>query len=339
MTAHLRIPSLDPTPNLPATLSYPILTGLLRNKLGFRGIIVTDAMDMGGVTTLFAPEEAAIRAVKAGADILLLPPKPKEVIQALVQAVRRGLISESRIDVSVKRILEAKARLSLHRIRFADVETLGEKIGPGEYLKQAERAFDSSMTLVQNKGEVLPLNGLNQNIAVFSLSSDPGGYFAGKVFVQEVKKRSHSAFTFFAEASTGKTYIQEGLEKASESDVIVLGLFSRLRGGKGSVDLNTEQIQLIKDLSLGDQSVVVISFGSPYFLRHFPEIDAYLCAYRYSEEAQKSAAKALFGEIDINGKLPVSIPGYFPRGHGLKVEKTGEESNSKRGERILKHKK
>ncbi len=325
MTAHLSIPALDPTPDLPATLSYPILTDLLRKEMGFRGLIVTDAMGMGGVTTLFSPEEAALKAVKAGVDMVLLPPTPKEVIQALIRAVRNGEIEESRIDTSVGRILEAKARLGLHRKKLVDIETLDRKIGIQTYLDQAGKTFDSSMTLVKNEGNMVPIPAGFQKIAVFSLSSDPGGYFAGQTFVREMKKRVPRAAEFYAEPSTGDEFIAEALEKTKEAEVIVIGLFSRLRSGKGSVGLDLRHIRLINDLAGSDRRVVVVSFGSPYFLRHFPDVDVYVCAYRYADESQISAVKALFGEIDIVGKLPVSIPGVFPIGHGLKIlKKIGE---------------
>ncbi|UCE42166.1 MAG: glycoside hydrolase family 3 C-terminal domain-containing protein [Candidatus Aminicenantes bacterium] len=325
MTAHLRIPALDPTPDLPATLSYPILTDLLRKEMGFRGLIVTDAMGMGGVTSLYTPEDAALRAVKAGVDMLLLPPTPKEVIQALIQAVRNEEIQESRIDESVKRILEAKARLGLHQNKLVDIDALDRKIGIQDYLVQAEKTFDSSMTLVKNEGDVVPLSAGFQKMAVFALSSDPGGYFAGQTFVREMKKRVPRVMEFYAEASTGDEFIAKVLEKTQEAGVVVIGLFSRLRAGKGNVGLDLRQVQMIKKLAQGHQRVVVVSFGSPYFLRHFKDVDVYLCAYRYADESQTSAVKALFGEIDIVGKLPVSIPGVFPIGHGLKVLKKSEE--------------
>lgn len=325
MTAHLSIPALDPTPDLPATLSYPILTDLLRREMGFRGLIVTDAMGMGGVTTLFTPEEAALMAVKAGVDMLLLPPAPKEVIKALVLAVRNGEIQESRIDSSVTRILEAKARLGLHRKKLVDIETLDRKIGIQAYLDQAEKTFDSSMTLVKNEGDIVPIPLGFQNIAVFAMSSDPGGYFAGQTFVREMKKRVPRAVEFYAEPTTGDEFIAGALDKTKEADIIVIGLFSRLRSGKGSVGLDIRHIELINDLARGDRRVVIVSFGSPYFLQHFADADVYLCAYRYADESQISAVKALFGEIDIVGKLPVSIPGVFPIGHGLKVPKKGKE--------------
>ncbi len=321
MAAHLSLPALDPTPNVPSSLSKAILTGLLREELGFQGIIVTDAMGMGGVTTLYEPEEAALMAVKAGIDMVLLPPKPKEVIAALVQAVREAEISEERIDLSVKRILEAKARLGLHKQKLVDLELLDVRIAPRAYLRQAEVTFEKSMTLVKNEDDVIPLSKENQSIAVLSLSSDPGGYFAGSTFVGEMKKRNSLVFEFYAEATTGQDYLDAAFKKASEADVIVIALFSRLRANKGSVGLEMRHVHLIEEAAKLSKDVVVISFGSPYYLRHFPEVDAYMCAYRYSDEAMMAAARALFGEIDIQGKLPVSIPGLFPIGHGLIVPK------------------
>jgi beta-N-acetylhexosaminidase len=291
--------------------------------MGFRGLIVTDAMGMGGVTSLYTPEDAALRAVKAGVDMLLLPPKPKEVIQTLVQAVQRGEIQESRIDTSVKRILEAKARLGLHRDKIVDIHLLDRKIGSQAYIDQAEKTFDSSMTLVKNEGDVVPLSAGFQKLAVFALSSDPGGYFAGQTFVREMKKRVPRAFAFYAEPSTGDEFITEALENTKDAEVVVIGLFSRLRAGKGSVGLDLRQVRLINELAQGQKRIVVVSFGSPYFLRHFGDVDVYLCAYRYADQSQRSAVKALFGEIDIVGKLPVSIPGIFPIGHGLKILKEG----------------
>jgi beta-N-acetylhexosaminidase len=140
-----------------------------------------------------------------------------------------------------------------------------------------------------------------------------------------MKKRVPRAVEFYAEASTGDEFITKAVEKTKESGVVVIGLFSRLRAGKGSVGLDLRQVQLIKELAEGHQRVVVVSFGSPYFLRHFKDVDVYLCAYRYASESQISAVKALFGEIDIVGKLPVSIPELYPIGHGLKILKKGKE--------------
>ncbi len=321
MIAHLWLPALDSTPNLPASLSRPIVTDLLRNELGFKGLLVTDAMDMHALTQLHSSEEAALMAVKAGIDLVLLPPKPKKVIETLVRAVKEGEIPKSRIDASVKRILAAKARLGLHRERFVNLEMLDEKIATNSHRRQAEIALESSITLVKNAEDIIPLSLKGKKLAVLSLSSDLGGYFAGKRFVDEMTKRVPGTFSFYAEAMTGREYLEEALEKTASKDIIVIGLFSRLRGFKGSVGLAENHVDLIQKIRERNKRIVVISFSSPYFLRDFPGVDAYLCAYRYSSEAQVTAVKALFGEIDIQGRLPVSIPGLYPLGHSIKIHK------------------
>jgi len=317
MTAHLHVPALDPTPDLPATLSPLIMTDLLRNELGFNGLIVTDSMGMGGVTTLYEPEEAALKAIQAGVDMVLLPPQPDEVIESLIQAVRDGQISEQRINASVEKILKTKARLGLHRQKLVDVMRLNERIATKEHLRAADNIFENSITLVKNNGTVIPFAGEGQKIAAFSLSSDPGGFLDGRTFVREILERSPGSVGFYADAFTGDLFLAEYMEEARQADVIVIGLFSSLRAWKGSVGLNQKHIQLIQEATGNSIPVVVISFGSPYFLRQFPDVDCYLCAYRWDDPAQKAAAKALFGEIDITGRLPVSLPGLYPLGHGL----------------------
>jgi beta-glucosidase-like glycosyl hydrolase len=319
MTAHIYLPALEPTPNLPATLSPRILTDLLRQKLGFRGLIVTDAMGMGGITRQYDTAEAAVRAVKAGVDMLLLPPEPEVALKAVVVAVERGEISETRINSAVRRILAAKASLGLHRQKLVELSDIDRIIASPEHLDIARQTFEKSITCVKNEGKVLPLDKETAKIGIWTLSSDPGGYFAGETFIRAIKKITQPVKVFRADAFTGQEFIDQALAELGETQVVVIGVFSRLRAGKGNVDLQPRFVELIKKLAAQAKPVVIISFGSPYFLRHFPEVDVYLCAYRYANEAQQAAARALFGEIPLVGRLPVSIPGCFPRGHGLIV--------------------
>jgi beta-N-acetylhexosaminidase len=329
MTAHIHIPALDPTPVLPATLSPVIITEMLRKKMGFNGLIVTDAMEMGGITTLYSPEEAAVKAVKAGVDCLLLPLETEKVIQALVQEVRSGGISQSRIDESVRRILRAKARLGLHKSKLVDMEALPRILASKEHLEVAQKAFEKSITLVKNHNDWLPLSCEDKKLAVFSLSSDRGDFFAGQVFTEEVKKRCPEVQEFYADALTGDEFIEAAVEKSCEADTRIIILFSRLYSGKGSVGLNNRHIQLIKRLAKDDIPLLVISFGSPYFLKHFPDVDIYVCAYRKAGLAQKAAVRAVFGEIGFSGRLPVSIPDLYEVGHGIFTEKISLKNNKK----------
>jgi beta-N-acetylhexosaminidase len=324
MTAHLHVPALDPTPGLPATLSPPILTDLLRKQLGFKGLIVTDAMDMGGITNTYGAGEAAVKAVQAGVDMVLLPMDPPGAIDALVHSVSTGTIPESRIDDSVRRILGLKARLGLHRNRYVDAGRLPFQVASRANLAQATLSYEKTVTLVKNEGDILPLQagGAPRTVAVFSLSSDADDYYAGRAFVREVQKRVPEAAAFYADAYTGEEFIEEARAKAAGADELIFAVFSTLRTAKGSVDLLPRHIELIKEMTESRKGkVVVLSFGSPYFLRHFPEAGVYLCLYRGSVQAQETAARAIFGEVDISGRLPVSIPGLFPIGHGIVLPK------------------
>ncbi len=321
MSSHLFVPALDPTPGLPATLSPAIMTDLLRREIGFRGLLVTDAMEMAGVTGGFGPEESVARAILAGIDMVLLPPEPARVAAHLVREARAGRLPLGRIDEAVRRILTVKARLGLPRRRLVDVGALATSIAPRARLEQARKTFEAAVTLVRNEGDVLPLRP-GRRLAVLSLSSDPGDYFAGRAFVQEMVKRHPGSATFYADGDTGQGALNEAAAKASQAEVVVVGLFSRLSAGKGSVDLEPKHVAAIKKFAAAGPPVVVVSFGSPYFLRHFPSVDAYLCLYRNTPETQPIAARALCGELDVGGKLPVSLAGLYPVGHGLRLSKT-----------------
>jgi beta-N-acetylhexosaminidase len=315
MTAHLAVPALDPTPGLPATLSPVITAGLLRKDMGFKGIIVTDALDMGGVTNAYTPEESSLKALMAGADVILMPPTPVKVIAYLSDAVRSGRVPMLRVEESVKRILEAKARLGLHKNRSVDVDGLPFKLGTKANLAQAMKVFEAAATLVKNDGGALPLAGTGKRIAVFALSSDLGDYHAGQAFVNAMMKRNPGCEAYFADGDTGREALGEAETKAAGADAVVFALFSTLRSWKGTVDLDPKHAELVRKIAAGAAPVIVVSFGSPYFLRHFPDVDAYLCMYRNTPQTQEIAARALFGEMDLRGKLPVSMPGLYPAGH------------------------
>ncbi|MCX6563390.1 MAG: glycoside hydrolase family 3 C-terminal domain-containing protein [Candidatus Aminicenantes bacterium] len=321
MVSHLYVPALDPTPNLPASLSPAILTDLLRGKLGFRGLIVTDAMEMGGVTNSYSNTEAALQAILAGVDMVLLPLEPSKVVNFLVEAARSGRLPAARIEESVRRILEAKARLGLHLDKSVDVEALPKKLGTKASLEQARMTFERAVTLVKNDGGMLPLRDSASKISVLSLSSDQADYFAGRVFADAIRKRSPGAQVFYADTNTGKESLDDAFFKAAGTDIIICAVFSSLRAWKGSVGLDPRHVDLIKTLAATGKPVAVVNFGSPYLLRNIPEISSYMCLYRNTPIAQDIAARAIFGELDITGKLPVSIPGLYLIGQGVELKK------------------
>jgi beta-N-acetylhexosaminidase len=308
MTGHLNVPAFEPDPNTPATLSWHILTDLLRTDLHFQGLVVTDAMDMGGITVRFAPGEAAVRAVLAGADCLLMPPVPDAAFEALQHAVKSGRISRERLDASVRRILQAKARVGLHKTRLVDLNAINSKFGEPSWQMQAQQISDRGITLQRDTPHRLPLDGTKPSRALLlALYADPEPV-PGEDLERELRRRFDSVITLradtrFRNAATLK------LPPLDSYDVAILALFVRVSDRKGNVDVPEDQAALAEQLFNSGKPVVTVAFGSPYLIERFPKADTWLSAFGISDVAQISMARALFGEIPIQGHLPVTIPG------------------------------
>ena len=319
MTGHLNVPALEPDPNTPATLSHSILTDLLRNQLGYQGLIVTDAMDMGGITVRYAPGEAAVRAVVAGADELLMPPVPDAAFEALQVAVKSGRISKERLDASVRRILQAKARLGLNMSRLVDVNAINQKFGSAVWQKEAQEISDRGVTLLRDTSHRLPLDGTKPSRALLlAFYADPEPY-PGEDLERELRSRFDSVTTLradtrFLNASSLK------LPSPDSYDLAILALFVRVSDRKGNVDVPAEQATLAEQIYKTGKPVVTVGFGSPYLIERFPEAETWLAAFGISDVAQISVARALFGEIPVRGKLPVTIPGVnLKAGFGIEL--------------------
>src|SRR6202521_2197146 len=319
MTGHLNVPALEPDPNTPATLSHSILTDLLRNQLGYQGLIVTDAMDMGGITVRYAPGEAAVRAVVAGADALLMPPVPEAAFEALQAAVKSGRISKERSDASVRRILQAKARLGLNASRLVDVNAINQKFGSAAWQKEAQEISDRGVTLLRDTPHRLPLDGTKPSRALLlALYADPEPY-PGEDLERELRSRFDSVTTLradtrFVNASTLK------LPPPDSYDLAILALFVRVSDRKGNVDVPAEQAALAEQVFKTGKPVITVGLGSPYLIERFPQAETWLTAFGISDVAQISVAHALFGQIPVRGHLPVTIPGVDMKlGFGLEL--------------------
>jgi beta-N-acetylhexosaminidase len=308
MTGHLNVPAFEPDPNTPATLSTNILTDLLRKQLGFQGLVITDALDMGGITVRYAPGEAAIRAFLAGSDALLMPPVPDAAYQAVLAAVKSGRIPQDRLDASLRRILQAKARLGLNRNRLVDISTLNEKFGKTTWQEAAQQISDRGVTLLRDKQHLLPLDGAKPMRGLLvNLYSDPEPYPGADL---EPQLRDHfdslvtlRADTRFVHADTLK------LPPPDSYDMVVLALFVRVSDRKGDIDVPADQLPLIDQIYKCGKPVITLGFGSPYLIERFPQANTWLSAFGISDVAQISMARALFGEIPVQGRLPVTIPG------------------------------
>ena len=321
MIGHLALPAFDPS-GAPATLSPKITTELLRGELGFEGLVVTDAMEMRGVGST-SMGEAAVQAVLAGADVLLLPADPRVAIESLVLAVEEGRLSEERLARSARRVLETKARLGLHRERQVDPQAMRRAVGRPEDAARALEIAHSSITLVRNQGEILPLRAEDElrvlNLVLSSdwINSQIGA--GGGEAENELRRRGVRVTTRRLGPELAPATVEAVVKEAAGFTHVVVSAFVRVTSSKGHVDMDESHAALLEKLVAAGSRLVVISFGSPYLLAQFPHVPAYLCAYSAEESSQQAAIAALFAENPVNGRLPVSLPGLYPLGHGLEL--------------------
>jgi beta-N-acetylhexosaminidase len=319
MTAHIAVPALAP-PDLPATLSPAILTDLLRNEMGFKGLVVTDALDMGGIAQGFGGAEAAVRALEAGADVLLMPLDPDAALKAVVAAVENGRLTRRRIQESVAAILSAKERLGLDRKRLVDLEAIGDIVDAPEASERAQEIAGRAVTLVRNDGNLIPLATPERACYVAMVenrySSD------GQVFGQEVRKRAPRAAVAFLDASMPRDALEDAIRGLPACQSYAVAAFATVAAYRGSVGLAGELPHAVETLIASGQPVALVALGNPYLVRSFPGVAAYLATFSNVPPSEVAAVEALFGEIDIRGHLPVSIPGLANYGEGIQVRAT-----------------
>ncbi|HUG54320.1 MAG TPA: serine hydrolase [Vicinamibacteria bacterium] len=316
MLGHIAVPSLDPS-GAPATLSPPI-AGELREGLGFAGLVVTDAMEMQGVRAAWTGE-AAVRAVRAGADFILLPPDPAVAIQAIVREVRAGRLPLSRIEESVARILAAKERLGLDRRRTVDPTALDAVARPEDVARALEVAR-RSITVLRNREGVLPLRAEQPlRLLHLVLSSDARNEYIMGVPEDELAARRIPVQTVALGPEDSAETTAQLVAQAEGVTHVVASAFVRVAGYKGTADMAESHARLLRALEASGRPVVLVSFGSPYLLRQVPEVAAYVCAYGSAESSQRAAVAALFGEYALTGKVPVSLPGFYAFGDGIAI--------------------
>ena len=316
MTAHIAVPALDDL-GLPATLSPKILTGVLREELGFKGIVITDALEMGGIVQGFPGGDAAVRALQAGADVLLMPPDGEVAINAIAAAVKSGRISQKRIDESVMRILTAKARVGLASSKLVNVEEVHSVVNSIESNAVAQQISDRSVTLVRNENELIPLKAPGST--AFFLLAEGRTSVEGLAFSTEVRKRSAAAPVIIVDSSMADADLDAALQRVSQASQFVVAAFASVAAYRGSVALGGGFPQLLQKIIATKKPVALIALGNPYLLRTFSEVAAYMTTYSTVPPSEVSAVKALFGEIAIGGKLPVTIPGFAKYGDGLSL--------------------
>ena len=336
MVAHVTVPALDSDPNHVATISPAIVSDLLERQLGFQGLIVTDALDMAGLTHLFANNvgRAAVEAFKAGNDMLLIPADFPASYNAMLAAVRAGEISQERLDRSVLKILKTKASLDLHHARMVDISRLATAVGKPENLTYGQQVADSAVTLVRDNGKVLPLKHKgtvqsalpymtkeethNQVVAV--LFSDDVRSDSGRAFGRELRARVPDARVIYVDPRVAGGMSAEVLKAVGEAQTVVAAVYVIPTAGRigNSVAMADATGSLLQQLLDGAaEKTAVVAMGNPYLASDFPKIENYMCTFSNATVSEISAVKALFGEIAIRGHLPVTIPNIAQRGSGL----------------------
>jgi beta-N-acetylhexosaminidase len=319
MTAHVAVPALAP-PNLPATLSPAILTDLLRKDLGFHGLVITDALQMAGVANGFSTGDACVRALEAGADTLLMPVDPDAAIKAVVAAVQSGRLSRQRIQESVIKILSAKEKVGLDKKRFVNVESIADTVDSPEANEKAQEIADRAVTLVRNTGDLVALRSPGD--ACFVVMPESRASTEGQVFTQEVRKRVPRAALATLDPSMSRTDGDDALAKLPGCQSYVVAAFASVGANRGGVGLAGELPHAIETLVASGKPVALAALGNPYLLRDFPRVAAYLATFSTVPPSEIAAVRALFGEIDIRGHLPVSIPGLANYRDGIQVQST-----------------
>ena len=324
MVGHISMPALDPSEFSPATLSAPIVTGVLRGEMKFGGLIFTDSMGMDAITRKLNPGDAAVRAIKAGNDIVLHSPDDDAAVAAIKGAAQSGAIPMSQIDQSVRRILEAKARLGLHKARTVSLDELPRRVGGRLSARIAQQLAEKSITLVKDDRNQVPLRvPVESSVLYLSMLDYPSNWRSapGRVLLPELRRRWPSLTAI--ELSDRSTTEELELVRASAPrfDAIVIAVFVRAASGSGRMDLSPQLVKVLNDITRvtanTPKPLVAVFFGSPYVPAGVPQLPAVLLTYDFYDLAETAAARALTGQAPITGRLPISIPGMWNAGYGI----------------------
>ena len=325
MSAHIQLPALDPAEFSPATLSRPIVSGLLREGMKFDGLIVTDSMGMDAVARRLSPGDAAVAAISAGNDIILHSPDDAAAVAAIRAAVANGTISAVQLDTSVRRILRAKARLGLYKTRLVPLDDVPKVVG-GRTNGAVARAISArSITLIKDDRNQVPLR-VPREAAILYLSvlDYPSGWriaAPSRTFLPELRKRWPGVTAIELSDRSTPSEIDLVRATASRYDAIVACVFVRAASASGRMDLSPALVKLLSDLARSTENsprpFVTIFFGNPYVPVAVPSLPAMMLTYDFYDLAELSALQALVGETGIVGRLPIGLPGLFEAGFGL----------------------
>ncbi|MGA4985275.1 glycoside hydrolase family 3 protein [Streptomyces cellulosae] len=319
MTAHIVVPALDGAED-PATLSHPILTGILREELGYDGVVVTDSLGMEGVRTKYGDDRVPVLALKAGVDQLLNPPSLDVAWNAVLQAVRDGELTEARLDESILRVLRLKARLGLFDDPYVTHAGVDRVVGARSHLAAADRIAERGTTLLVNEGGLLPLSRRRtpKLLVVGADPASPSGTTGPPtgVLADALTEQGFTATALSTGTAPSAATIAKAVAAAQDADAVVVGTYN--------VTASSSQKTLVEQLLATGKPVVAVAIRNPYDVAHLPGVKAFLASYSWTDVEVRAAARAIAGKVRPRGKLPVPVQraddpatALYPVGYGL----------------------
>lgn len=317
MVGHLNIPVLDDRLNRPTTLSQNVIKNILRQEMGFNGLIFTDAMDMKGITKYYPNGVAEAEAFLAGNDVILLPEDLIKAIGSIKQYIAEGKISEKRLNESVHRILRAKYKLGLSTTPVQSSEGLSKYLLRNQAVAVKEKLTEAAVTLISDKDDIIPIKSINDiKLATLSLNKS-----IITPFQNRVDDYIHAKHYHVMSHELKNQYVQL-LQTLSQFDRVVVSIHTSGKQSAYHTELSQEMIGFLKELNR-KSNIVVVLFGSPYLLKRLGDLDNILLCYDNNRMTQDIAAQSLFGVNTINGTLPITVSDKWPLNHGLKRSSLG----------------
>jgi beta-N-acetylhexosaminidase len=348
LIAHVAVPALEPDPNKVATISRKVVTDVLKDQLKFKGVVITDALEMRGMTSIYPPgsgsptARAAVDAIKAGNDVILWPTDLDGAFNGIVDAVKRGEIPEAQINKSVQKILEMKASVGLDKARLVDLQQISYLVSKPEDVQFAQQVADDAITLVRDNSQVIPLSKYQPpptEAEIFQTNVAPNGKVVvivitddvqapwGRAFVSAFKARRADALFFSVDNGIAQPLAPEILDAVRKAEKVIVAAYvvptpakqvlvnGKLENTVGLQQGNGDLLQQV--LNVATAKTVLVALGNPYVAQGFPSVQTYICTYSNAASSELSAVKGLFGELQSHGKLPVTLPGIAQRGFSL----------------------
>lgn len=324
MIGHLDVPELTESPGLPATFSYNLITRLLKDEMGFEGLIVTDALNMYALTNNYTQKEIALLSIQAGNDILLFPADEVEMIDGLVEAVESGKITDSRIEESVRKLLKVKKWLGLDKSTYVNLDKAKREINKRSHFRLAQDVAEKSITLVKDEQNLIPLypddytkvNSITISDSRFDKTiEDPF------LFEKILNEKFGYVKNFRVNLNSSESEYKKIIDDSKKADLLILSIYANVKSFTGKIDLQEDQFEFVEDLLELEKTSVAISFGNPFIISEVTEFPTYLTTYGNVPLSQSSAVNAILGDTPITGKLPVDLPNtQYKVGDGIEMQ-------------------